>query len=122
MHAHMLEENPRSGDDDVITELYRSDHFPQEIQLLPQTTFPVGNLLNLFSKSDEFPGLRPFEPFIFHANFVVGLRKKLLITKIAYRQRGLKPNGLSRFVLTVMNLEMIAYRLVFYLRKILTSR
>ncbi len=122
LHAQMLEENPRSGDDDVITELYRSDHFPQEIQLLPQTTFPVGNLLNLFSKSDEFPGLRPFEPFIFHANLVVGLRKKLLITKIAYRQRGLKPNGLSRFVLTVMNLEMIAYRLVFHLRRILNLR
>lgn len=122
LHAQMLEKNPRSGDDDVITELYRSDHFPQEIQLLPQTTFPVGNLLNLFSKNDEFPGLRPFEPFIFHANFVVGLRKKLLITKIAYRQHGLNLHGLGRYVSTVMNLEIIAYRLVFRLRRILNPR
>ena len=121
LHARMLESNPRSGDDDVITELYRSEHFPQEIQLLPQTTFPVGNLLNLYSKRDQFPGLRPFEPYIFHANFVVGLRRKLLITKIAHKQHGLKLNGMGGFATIIMNLEMFAIRLVFQLRRILNK-
>jgi hypothetical protein len=122
LHAQMLEGNPRSGDDDVITELYRSGQLTKEIQLLPQTTFPVGNLLNLYSKRDQFPGLRPFDPYIFHANFVVGLRKKLLITKIAHRQHGLKLNGISGLASTLMNLEMIAYRVVYFLRRILKPR
>ena len=122
LHAQMLEGNPRSGDDDVITELYRSELFPVEIQLLPQTTFPVGNLLNLYSKSDQFPGLRPFEPYIFHANFVVGLRKKLLITKIAHKQHGLKLNGIGGFASTILNLELFAFRSLYFLRRILKTR
>jgi hypothetical protein len=122
LHAQMLKTNPRSGDDDVITKLYASEQFPQEIQLLPQTTFPVGNLLNLYSKRDEFPGLRPFDPFIFHSNFVVGLRKKLLITKIAYRQHGLKLTGINSFASTLMSLEIISYRLVYLLRRCLKHK
>jgi hypothetical protein len=122
LHTQMLETNPRSGDDDVITRLYTSEEFPQEIQLLPQTTFPVGNLLNLFSKRDEFPGLRPFDPFIFHSNFVVGLRKKLLITKIAYRQHGLKLTGINSFASTLMSLEIMSYRMFHLLRRRLKHR
>jgi hypothetical protein len=121
LHAQMLKTHPRTGDDDVITELYNRDGFPSEIQLLPQTTFPVGNLLNLFSKHDEFPGLKPFTPYIFHANFVVGLRKKLLITKIAFKLHGLRLNTISLGRRFFMDMQTIAYRVIYRAKKFLKS-
>lgn len=122
LHAQMLKVNPRAGDDDVITELYSREGFPSEIQLLPQTTFPVGNLLNLFSKHDEFPGLKPFPPYIFHANFVVGLRKKLLITKIAFKLQGLSFNSISWRRRLFMDLQTLAYRVIYTVKKFFKSR
>jgi hypothetical protein len=119
LHAQMLRTNPRTGDDDVITELYRCNRFPTEIQLLPQTTFPVGNLLNLFSKRDEFPGLQPFEPYIFHANFVVGLRKKLLITRIVFKLRNLSLNPITWRRRLFMDVQVLAHRIIYHLRKFL---
>jgi hypothetical protein len=119
LHAQMLRVNPRTGDDDVITELYRSNGFPTEIQLLPQTTFPVGNLLNLFSKRDEFPGLQPFEPYIFHANFVVGLRKKLLITRIIFKLRNLNLNPIAWRRRIFIDVQVLAHRIIYHLRKFL---
>ena len=122
LHAQMLKTNPRSGDDDVITALYRRENFPAEIQLLPQTTFPVGNLLNLFSKRDQFPGLQPFPPYIFHANFVVGLKKKLLITSIAYRQHNLDLSTVPPIKRLVMLLKVSIFRLYFNLRRIVKPK
>jgi len=122
LHAQMLKTNPRSGDDDVITALYRREHFPVEIQLLPQTTFPVGNLLNLFSKRDQFPGLQPFPPYIFHANFVVGLKKKLLITSIAYRQHNLDLSTVPPIKRLMMLLKVPIFRLYFNLRRIVKPK
>lgn len=122
LHAQMLNTNPRSGDDDVITELYRRENFPVEIQLLSQTTFPVGNLLNLFSKRDQFPGLQPFPPYIFHANFVVGLQKKLLITRIAYRQHNLDLRAISAVRRFVMFLKMPVFRIYFNFRRIVKPK
>lgn len=121
LHAQMLMKNPRTGDDDVITELYTRQGFPAEIQLLPQTTFPVGNLLNLFSKRDEFPGLQPFMPYIFHANFVVGLRKKLLITKIAFKLHGLNLDSISWRRRLLMDVQTMAHRMLFDVKKFLKS-
>jgi hypothetical protein len=122
LHAQMLGENPRTGDDDVITELYRSNGFPTEIQLLPQTTFPVGNLLNLFSKRDEFPGLQPFEPYIFHANFVVGLRRKLLITRIVFKLRNLSLRPIPWQRRLFMDVQILAHRVIYHVRKFLKLR
>ncbi|QLL22939.1 hypothetical protein DLE03_00800 [Actinobacteria bacterium IMCC25003] len=122
LHALMLKTNPRSGDDDVITMLYRREHFPAEIQLLPQTTFPVGNLLNLFSKRDQFPGLQPFSPYIFHANFVVGLKKKLLITSVAYRQHNLDLSAVPFIKRIVMLYQVPIFRLYFNLRRIVKPK
>jgi hypothetical protein len=119
LHAQMLRENPRTGDDDVITELYRSNGFPAEIQLLPQTTYPVGNLLNLFSKHDEFPGLQPFEPYIFHANFVVGLRKKLLVTRIFFKLLDLRLDPITWRRRLFMDVQILAHRLVFNAKQFL---
>jgi hypothetical protein len=121
LHAKLLETNPRAGDDDVITDLYRNKNFPAEIQLLPQTTFPVGNLLNLFSKRDQFPGLKPFSPYIFHANFVVGLPKKLMISRIAYSQNDLDFGSVSISKRILIVLKLPIYRAYGFLRRTLKS-
>ena len=119
LHAQMLRVNPRTGDDDVITELYRSNGFPAEIQLLPQTTFPVGNLLNLFSKRDEFPGLQPFKPYLFHANFVVGLRKKLLLTRIVFKLLNLRLSPITWRRRLFMDLQILAHRIIYNAKRFL---
>jgi len=121
LHARMLKTNPRTGDDDVITDLYNHEGWPAEIQLLPQPTFPVGNLLNLFSKRDEFPGLKPFAPYIFHANFVVGLRKKLLITNIAFKLHGLTLDSIFWRRRLSIDLQTVAHRIIYAVKKILKS-
>ena len=101
LHSELLQENRMTGDDDVISKLFHSDaNFRAKVLKLPQSTFPTGNLINVFSRRNLFPGLVPFEPFIFHANFVVGSRKKTLLletfiynsqfaksgTKVTFRQ------------------------------------
>lgn len=121
LHAKLLQINPRAGDDDVITELYRAKNFPSEIQLLPQTTFPVGNLLNLFSKRDQFPGLKPFAPYIFHANFVVGLPRKLMISRIVYKQNGLDFNSVAIKKRVLMVFKLLIYRTYDFLRRTINS-
>ncbi len=81
-HRRELQIDPRVGDDDIATLLYNEYKFPTWVHELPQTTFPVGVSLNLFRGKPIFPGLISQEPFIFHANFVVGLRNKILLMKV----------------------------------------
>ena len=81
LHAARLEEFSRCGDDDVITEIYSTPENGLQIHRLPQQSFPVGNLANLYLPLGVIPGLRPESPFVYHANFVVGnLKKTLLLT------------------------------------------
>jgi hypothetical protein len=80
-HADELIRNPRIGDDDIATMLYVEQSFPKWLIELPQTTFPVGVSINLFRGRSVFPGLQAQEPFIFHANFAVGLNNKILLMK-----------------------------------------
>jgi hypothetical protein len=80
MHTLLLKSNPRTGDDDVISKYYRDHSFSSAILQLPQGLFPVGNFANLFSRKNLFPGLTPFRPYIFHANFVVGIKKKIQLS------------------------------------------
>jgi hypothetical protein len=82
IHRNSLMQNPFTGDDDVISDYYRNNAvFRQQVRLLPQSTFPTGNLINLYSKKNFFPGLVPYNPYIFHANFVVGSSKKVKLLK-----------------------------------------
>jgi Nucleotide-diphospho-sugar transferase len=71
------------GDDDVITNFYQNNLNSSWIRELPQSTFPVGMLLNLVNRSSRFPGLVSPKPAMFHANYVVGLDNKLLLLKLA---------------------------------------
>lgn len=109
IHREMLKLNPRIGDDDVITELYRRKEFPEYIYQLPQTSFPVGNMLNLFRRLPMYPGLFPESPMIFHANHVVGLRKKLELLHLFSASQG-------KHLYSVGKVRAIAIRIMVLLR------
>jgi hypothetical protein len=81
-HTTHSRELGKIGDDDIVTQFYVDKKFPSLILELPQTTFPVGRMLKLYSKKSMFPGLPSPVPFIFHANYVVGLRNKLILMKL----------------------------------------
>jgi hypothetical protein len=78
--------NPRIGDDEIITLLYEELGYPYQFLELPQFRFPVGEGLNLLKKS-RFPGLSMPTPYIFHANYVVGLRNKRLLLRLALSRK-----------------------------------
>jgi hypothetical protein len=82
IHKNGLMENSRFGDDDVITRYFVDHGRSNRILLLPQQSFPVGNLVNLFLPFSPLRGLRPDFPYIYHANFVVGSRKKEFLLKL----------------------------------------
>lgn len=86
-HQKTLFLNPRFGDDDVITAVYADKEFKNSFLRLPQQSFPVGNLVNLFLPISPLRGLRPLKPFIFHANFVVGFEKKHLLLRLVFQAR-----------------------------------
>ena len=81
-HHELSKSGDRIGDDDIVTLMYRSLGQPHWLLELPQTTFPVGRMLKLFAKNALYPGLPGATPFIFHANYVIGLRNKIILLKL----------------------------------------
>jgi hypothetical protein len=81
-HTRHSQQIGRIGDDDVVTQYFEQKNFPEFILELPQTTFPVGRMLKIYSKKSKFPGLSSPEPYIFHANYVIGLRNKIILMKV----------------------------------------
>ena len=79
MHAAKLKIEPKSGDDGIITDIYQTQKFKGSIVPLPQSGFPIGNLANLYTRRHLFPGLGFSNFFIFHANYVVGIHRKILL-------------------------------------------
>jgi hypothetical protein len=108
IHALLLKDAPHTGDNDVITNYYKEHHQPNFIRLLPQATFPVGNLLNLFTKKMLFPRLRPSVPYIFHSNFVVGNHKKLLLTLLIFHHLRLNLGNISGWRFNMYLIEIFA--------------
>lgn len=80
-HLHGLATNKMLGDDEVVTSMFVRRDYPAEIVELPQSTFLVGNLVGIFKNSSSFPYLKNPKPFLFHANFAVGLVEKTLLLK-----------------------------------------
>ena len=68
-----------SGDDWVISELYSRSDSKNQFWLLPQMSFPVGLMANTFLDRSIFSGLVPPNPYIFHANYLVGSQRKALM-------------------------------------------
>ncbi len=81
-HRELSESGRRIGDDDVVTLMYKSLGQPHWLVELPQTTFPVGRMMKLFARNSLYPGLPGPSPFIFHANYVIGLRNKIVLLKL----------------------------------------
>lgn len=92
IHSETLTTNPRFGDDDVISEVYTDLEFKNAFLRLPQHSFPVGNLINLFLPISPLRGLRPSTPFVFHSNFVVGIEKKYLLLEMMSQRNTLAKN------------------------------
>jgi hypothetical protein len=87
-HTEMARKLGRIGDDEVITEIYKLPEYQDRIKELPQSTFPLGNMINLYGRKQIFPGISSPKPYIFHANFVIGLRNKnLLLNRFLFHVR-----------------------------------
>jgi hypothetical protein len=112
LHIEMSGSRDRVGDDDVISEMYRETEVHKIVGRLPQISYPVGVFLNLYTSRDSFPGLRAPAPFIFHANFTIGLSRKYLLMRRFCSGRG--PGRFSRY-----SVKMFAFLLYLRLRLVL---
>lgn len=118
IHRVSLIQNRFIGDDDVISNYFQShEEFRKQVRLLPQSTFPTGNLINLFSKKNFFPGLIPYNPYIFHANFVIGSSKKIKLLKSfiyggQYGEDGLFSSVRVKITLAVLRFGVFVKKLV----------
>jgi hypothetical protein len=107
LHAKLLLTAPQTGDDEIMTSYYKMNNYPSYIFQLPQSTFPVGNMINNYAKRRLFPGLNAFSPYIFHANFVVGLHKKLLLALIFFDIQRIPVEGIPGFKKMTMRVEIL---------------
>jgi hypothetical protein len=110
-HSVYALENGRIGDDDIVTQYFIENKFPSSILELPQTTFPVGRMLKLYANQSKFPGLPSPKPFIFHANYVVGLRNKIILMKVFIRNyantdEAINLNPQQYFILQVQRIRL----------------
>ena len=85
-HNKMYEPGSQLGDDEVITKYYHESEFNEKIKELPQSTFPVGNFLDLYVRNSYYPGIPKLEPIIFHANYVIGIKSKLRLIYIILKK------------------------------------
>jgi len=98
-HTEMIKVNSHVGDDDVITKYYVENNCVSKIRLLPQSTFPVGSFLNLYATRPIFPGLSSPKPYIFHLNYVVGLRNKRIMLRLFKRRFEFNTYGMKHWVI-----------------------
>ncbi len=97
IHIKSLKNNSKFGDDDAVTKYFIENNMTHQIRLLPQSTFPVGSLLNLFATVPVFPGLAPPTPYIFHLNYVVGLQNKRIMMRLLKKRMSIKTVGLNHW-------------------------
>ena len=79
IHEKALRTNKKYGDDDAITDYFIQGAQHSEFFPLPQQSFPIGKLANLYLPFRVFRHLRPSIPYIFHANYVVGNKRKVFL-------------------------------------------
>jgi len=82
IHAKGFESKRKFSDDDAISTFYCMPDNASKILRLPNQSYPVGNLLNIMLPVSIVRGLRPPKPLIYHANFVVGWRKKAMLMRL----------------------------------------
>ena len=114
-HKEHSKKYGRVGDDDIVTEYFIHLRYPPFILELPQTTFPVGRMLKFYANHSKYPGLPSPTPFIFHANYVIGLKNKIMLIKIFIRYYSLYDKGLnldfsSRVNLSIQHLRLFLHK------------
>lgn len=83
LHQEEASRRSRVGDDEIVTTLYHRENNASHIFLLPQAIFPTGNLIALSKKKRLFPNPQPHPFAMFHANYTVGLRRKILFQYVS---------------------------------------
>jgi hypothetical protein len=86
-HRAAIENKQKIGDDEIVTLAYRKLGFPEFLRELPQSTFAVGNFLDLYSTTASFPGVHKPVPLIFHCNYVVGIKNKRLMMRLVLSRK-----------------------------------
>lgn len=86
LHSSESKFRNRVGDDEIITSLYHENDNASRFFLLPQAVFPTGNLIQLTRSGNTYPSLHAHQISIFHANYSIGLRKKILLQYIALQR------------------------------------
>jgi hypothetical protein len=84
------------GDDEVVTLMYQKSGFDSRIRELPQVTFPVGFSINLFKGRPRMPGMVRNTPYIFHANYVIGVRNKRILLRMFLGSNKLRDLGIRK--------------------------
>jgi len=112
-HKELSLSNLRVGDDDVVKAKIEEYGQPEWIRELPQSTFPVGALLGLYKSKSSFPNVTNPAPYIFHANYTVGLRNKRLMMRmfLSGRQRRIYKLKMSGSWIAYYSLKIIKSRL-----------
>ena len=110
-HSEMYSVDNSIGDDGVISDYFNNGGGYKEIRLLPQSVFPTGNLVSLYSPKFLFPGLAAPSPYIFHANYVFGLRKKLLLLFTLRRALKIEQTHFPHYMNAVFSGEIFLRRL-----------
>lgn len=116
-HKLALERNEKIGDDEIVTAVNKKLGFPEYLRELPQSTFAVGNFLDLYSSRSRFPGMHKPIPLIFHCNYVVGLRNKRLLLRLFLNRKQRKSLnikfGLGFYLLLVLKKSKLSELLRF---------
>jgi hypothetical protein len=94
-HLNSLKSGMLIGDDEIVTQGYIDSKFSEKFWELPQSTFAVGNFLDLYLGRPRMPGVNKPKPFIFHANYVVGLDNKLFMLSLILGKKGSSRLGLK---------------------------
>jgi hypothetical protein len=119
VHTTFSRKIKRFGDDDAITRVFKDQNFPSFVQELPQSTFPVGSLLNLYSRKQVYPGLYTPRPKLFHANYVIGLENKVVMLRLFLGKSASKNLGIVFGIKDHLRLQL--KRTKYYLRSVYKS-
>jgi hypothetical protein len=94
-HLAAIESGLLIGDDEIVTKGYIDSGFSEKFWELPQSTFAVGNFLDLYLGRSRMPGVNKPKPIIFHANYVVGLHNKLFMLRLMLGKKRSSQLGLK---------------------------
>lgn len=122
LHEERLIENSRIGDDSIITEYFEMRSNSEKFLLFPQKTFPVGNMVSTFKNFSIFPGLQSPKPLLFHANYVVGIRKKVLLMFLIGKQLNeVEMFQFSRLKILFLSFELLLRRSKFFMSRLISN-